>query len=85
MILTETWLNERDNYPEKFLSPKNFYSKSRSPKTGVNNGRGVAIWVPRNIFSKQRNDLNVLNETFCLLMARNIRAIGYQNPNYCFV
>ena len=64
VILTETWLNETDIYPENFLSQHKFYSKSRSSKTGVNKGGGVAIWVPRDISSKQRNDLNVLNESF---------------------
>ena len=65
VVLTETWLNETDIYPENLLSPNHkFYSKSRSSKTGVNKGGGVAIWVPRDISSKQRNDLNVLNESF---------------------
>ena len=65
VVLTETWLNETDIYPENFLSPKHkFYSKSRLSKTGVNKGGGVAIWVPRDTSSKQRNDLNVLNEIF---------------------
>ena len=65
VILTETWLNETDVHPESFLSPKHkLYLKSRSSKTGVNKGGGVAIWVPRDISSKQRNDLNVFNESF---------------------
>ena len=65
VILTETWLNGTDIYPENFLSPQQkFYSKSRSSKTGVNKGGGVAIWVPRDKSSKQRNNLNVLNESF---------------------
>ena len=65
VILTETWLNETDMYPQKFLGPKHkFYSKSRSSKTGVNKGGDVAIWVLRDISSKQRNDLIVLNESF---------------------
>ena len=39
LILTETWLNETDIYPENFLSPiHKFYSKSRSSKTGVIKG-----------------------------------------------
>ena len=47
------------------MSPKHkFYSTSRSSKTGVNKGGGVAIWVPRDISSKQRNEVNVLNESF---------------------
>ena len=65
MILTETWLIETNIYPENFLSPKRkFYSKSRSSKTGVTKSGGVAIWVPRDISSKHRNDLDVLNEKF---------------------
>ena len=35
-----------------------------SSKTEVNKGGGVAIWIPRDISSKQLNDLNVLNESF---------------------
>ena len=58
-------MNETDIYPENFASPKHkYYSKSRSSKTVVNKGGGVAIWVPRDISSKQRNDLNVLNEVY---------------------
>ena len=65
VILTETWSNETDIYPENFLNPKhNFFSKSRSSKTGVNKGGGVDICVHRDISSKQRNDLIVLNESF---------------------
>ena len=65
VILTETWLNETNIYPENFLSPKQkFYSKSSSSKTRVNKGGGVAIWVPREISSKHRNDLIVLTERF---------------------
>ena len=64
LILTETWLNETDIYPENFLTPKHkFDSKSRSSKTGVNKGGGVAIWAPKDISSKQQNDLNVPNES----------------------
>ena len=63
MFLTETWLNETDFYPEHLLNPKNkLHSKSRKSKTAVNKSGGVAIWVPRDIFSKQQNDLIVINE-----------------------
>ena len=41
VVLTETWLNETNFYPHKFVSPKHkFYSKSRSSNTGVNKGWG---------------------------------------------
>ena len=63
MIFRGTCLNETDFYRENCLSPKpKFYSKSRSSKTGVNKGGGVAIWVPRDISSKLQNYLKVPNE-----------------------
>ena len=88
MILTETWLNETDIFPENFLSPKHkFYSKSRSSKTGVNKGGGVAIWVPRDISSKRRNDLNVLNESFFESLWVEISGLSVSknliNASYC--
>ena len=67
-ILTETWLNEKHYYQKIILNK--FCSISRSSKTGVNKGCIVDISVPRDISSKQRNDLNVhlnlnvLNEGF---------------------
>ena len=75
-------------YPETFLSPKHkFYSKSRSSKTGVNEGGGVAIWVPRYISSKQRNDLNVLNESFFESLWVEISGLSVSkiliNASYC--
>ena len=88
VILTETWLNETDIYPENFLSPKHkFFSKSRSSKTGVNKGGGVAIWVPRDISSKQRNDLNLLNESFFEALWVEIPGLSVNkiliNASYC--
>ena len=85
VILTETWLKETDIYPENFLSPKHkFYSKSRSSKTGVNKGAGVAIWVPRDISSKQRN---VLNESFFESLWVEISGLSVNkiliNASYC--
>ena len=64
VILTENWLNETDIYPENLFESEAQISKSISSKTGVMKGGGVAIWVPRDISSKQRNDLNVLNKSF---------------------
>ena len=71
-----------------FLSPKHkFYSKSRSSKTGVNKGGGVAIWVPRDISSKQQNDLNVLNESFFESLWAEISGLSVSkiliNASYC--
>ena len=88
VVLTETWLNETDIYPENFLSPKHkFYSKSRSSKSGVNKGGGVAIWVPRDISSKQRNDLNVPNESFFESLWAEISGLSVSkiliNASYC--
>ena len=88
VVLTETWLNETDIYPENLLSPKHkFYSKSRSSKTGVNKGGGVAIWVPWDISSKQRNDLNVLNESFFESLWVEISGLSVSkiliNASYC--
>ena len=65
VILTEFRLNVTDIYPENFLSPKHkFNSKPRSSETGVNKGGCVAICVLRDISSKQRNDLYIINESF---------------------
>ena len=71
-----------------FLSPKHkFYSKSRSSKTGVNKDGGIAIWVPRDISSKQGNDLNVLNESFFESLWVEISGLSVSkiliNASYC--
>ena len=79
VILTETWLNETDFYPMNFLSPKHkIHSNSRSSQTRVNKGGGVAIWVPRDISSKQQNDLNVLNEVLAFLSTCGWKYVGYR-------
>ena len=88
VILTETWLKETDVYPENFLGPKHeLYSKSRSSKTGVNKGGGVAFWVLRGISSKQRNDLNVLNESLFGSLWVKISGLSVSrilfNSSYC--
>ena len=87
VIFTGTWLNETDFYRENFLSPKpKFYSKSRSSKTGVNKGGGVAIWVPRDISSKLQNDLKVPNERLFESLWVGISGLTVKkNSNECFV
>ena len=64
-----------------------FFCVQRSSKTGVNKCGGVTIWVPGDISSKQRNDLNVLNESFFESLWVEISGLSVNkiliNASYC--
>ena len=88
VVLTETWLNETDIYPENvFESETQILFKIEVIKDRSKQGWGVAIWVPRDISSKQRNDLNVLNGSFFEPLWVEISGLSVRkiliNASYC--
>ena len=64
LIVTETWISERQDTNFIISNEHLFLQKARSKQTGFQRCGGVGVWIPRHFNVKRKKEFEIANANF---------------------
>ena len=64
LIVTKTWTSEQQDTNFNNSIEQLFFKKVRSKQTGIQQGGGVGVWIPKHFNVKGKKEFEITNEDF---------------------
>ena len=64
LIVTKTWTSEQQDTNFNNSIEQLFFKKVRSKQTGIQQGGGVGVWIPKHFNVKGKKEFEIANEDF---------------------